>query len=60
MFENDGHVHVYIAGAGAENPGGQFCFQKCNSSVNLVICSKIVPFDYFVTVFPFKRTDDPI
>ena len=57
MFENNGHIHVYSPRRGAENPMGSF-FMKYKSSVNLVICCKFFPFNYLVTVFPFKHTGD--
>ena len=44
MLENNGHIHVYSTGAGADNPLGSKVFQKYKSSVNLVICCKFIPF----------------
>ena len=58
-------IYMYIApGQGQATSLGSFVFflffffvlfvQKCNSSVNLVICFKFYPLNDFVTVFPFK------
>ena len=52
IFENNGHIHVYSPGAGANNNRCHFLFQKCIVSVYLVICCKFITFNYFVTVFP--------
>ena len=39
MFENNGHMHVYIApGQSQTTPFGSIFFQNHKSSVNLVIC----------------------
>ena len=35
QFENNGHIHVYSPGAGADNPLGSKFFHKHNYSVNL-------------------------
>ena len=56
MFENNGHIHVYSPGARADNPLGSNFFQKYKSSINLVICCKFFPFNYFVTVFSNSNT----
>ena len=51
MFENNGHIHVYSPGAGADNPLASIFFKKnIKSSVNLVICCKFYPLNDFVTV----------
>ena len=39
MFENNGNVHVYSPGAGADNPLGSF-FHKQYYLVNIVLCCK--------------------
>ena len=44
MFQNNGHIHVYSPGAGADNPLGSKFFQKYKSSLNLVISCKFFPF----------------
>ena len=54
MFENNGHIHVYSPEAGAYNSLGQLIFQNLKSSVNLVICCKNFPVNYYVTVFPIQ------
>ena len=38
---------MYIASGQGQITPGVNCFQKCNSSVNLVICNKFKPFNYF-------------
>ena len=48
-MENNGSIHVYSLGTGADNPRGQFVFQKCNSSVNLVIWCKFFPIFFHST-----------
>ena len=51
MFENNGHIHVYSPGAGADKQlASIFFFQKYKFSVNLVICCKFYPLNDFVTV----------
>ena len=55
MFENNGLIHVYIPGAGADNTLGS----KYKFSVNLVICCKFFPFNYFVTDFPIQTHRRP-
>ena len=48
-------IYMYIArGKGQTTPWVTF-FQMYNFSVNLVICSKIFPYNYFIIVFPSKR-----
>ena len=52
MFENNGHIHVYSPGAGADNPLGSKFFQKYKSSLNLVIPASFSHLNFFVIVFP--------
>ena len=62
MFENNGHIHVHVfsPGAGADNHlGSIFFFQKYKSPVNSVICCKLFPFNYSVTVFPIQTHRRP-
>ena len=37
-FENNGHIHVYSPGAGADNLLVSIFFHKHNYSVNFIIC----------------------
>ena len=50
MFENNGHVHVFSSRVGADNVIGSNVLQT-HKSVNLVMCCKFLPLNYFVTVF---------
>ena len=61
MFENNGHIHVYSPGAGADNPGwGHIFFKNIHkSSFNLVICCKFLPLNDFVTFFPIQTHWQP-
>ena len=59
MFENNGHIHVYRPRVGADNSRESKVFQKYKSSVNLVICCKFSPFNYFVKVFPIQTHRQP-
>ena len=53
MFENNGHIHLYSPGAGADNPRGQFIL----NIIFLLIWSFAVSLshilNYFVTGFFF-------
>ena len=51
MFENNGHIHEYSPGTGADNSLESKKFVNYKSSVNLVVCYKISLINYFVTVF---------
>ena len=50
-------IHMYIA-LGQATPCGQNFFKNYKYSVNLVSAASFFPFNYFVTVFPFKCTGD--
>ena len=56
MFENNGHIHVYSPGAGADNPLGSKSFQKYKSSFNLVISCKFFQFKLLCNNFSYFNT----
>ena len=45
-------IHVYSPGAGADIPLGSEFLYKHKPFVTLVICSKFLPLNDFLTVFP--------
>ena len=46
------YIHVYIPGAGTDNPLGSEFLYKHKPFVALVICCKFLPLNDFLTVFP--------
>ena len=61
MFENNGHIHVYSPGAGADNPLGSNSFHKhtIKYPVNLVISCKFFQINDFLTVCPIQTHKRP-
>ena len=45
-------IHVYSPGAGADNPSGPECLYKQKRFITLVICSKFLQLNDFLTDFP--------
>ena len=59
MLENNGHIHVYSPGAGAEKPLGSKCFHKHKFSVVcLVFWCKLFPLNDYVTVLPHSHAHE--
>ena len=52
MFENNGHIHVYSPGVGADNPIESKAFQNYKSSVKDVKCDQD---DFTKFMFRFPR-----
>ena len=48
------YMTVYNPGVGSDNPLESKVFQKYKYSVNLVICCKFFPSNYFVIVYPIQ------
>ena len=59
MFENNGHLHVFSPGAGADDPLGSNFFYKHKSLFNLVISCKFFSLNGLVKVFPFQTHMQP-
>ena len=59
MFENNGYVHVFSPGAGADNPLGSIFF--INSIIQLIYSSaaSFPPLNDFVTIFPIQMYKRP-
>ena len=51
MFENNGYVHVYSPGAGADNPLGSNFFINSIIQTKQSIAASFPPLNDFVTVF---------
>ena len=58
--KNNGHIHVYSPGAGADNPLGSKIF--INSIIQSIysFAASFSPLNNFVTVFPIQRYRRPI
>ena len=54
MFENNGYVHVYSPGAGADNPVGSNVFINSIIKSILSFAARFPPLNDFVTVFPIQ------
>ena len=55
MFDNNGYLHVYSPGTGADNPLGQISF--INSIIQSVksFVASFPPLNDFITVFPIQK-----
>ena len=54
MFENNGYVHVYSPGAGADNRLGSNVFINSIIQSILSFAAEFSPLNDFVTVFPIQ------
>ena len=51
MFENNGYIHVYSPGAGADSPLGSNVFMNSIIQSILAFAASFPPLNDFVTVF---------